>query len=361
MRFVRAALAAAGLCAMATAAAAQQAPTQPAPAAPRPPAVSSAKAHRWFDLQAGTLDARYRLIDNSAGMRTSNLLQHKQTLRAGLKFDPKGRYSLQTSLGTGNSFTGSWEATGLGTGSPTWAFNVRTLYLSAQPVKGLEVHVGGLAATTRGESTEITAYDNDGYLVGERVSVKRGNELFFDELSATFGYLGDTSTPNVFKRLDSLDNHNYTQLLVGKKLSARAAASADWTRVSGVDTWREAVRVGTKELRVVDSVRLELYQRIDASDGEGFAVTLDKTLSKIVAVSGGYASIDPQAPTLNGDRYLRGRRVFAEGRVAVTPELTVSVFYGHAINNDFPVPNKKRFDLVASYNVLKALQRSGAW
>lgn len=380
MSFVRAAFAAITVCALPIAAGAQ--PTtppqttaaittgpdlqRPSPMTAPAPVKSTSKAgvtktHRWLDLQTGQADARYRIIDTSQGVRTSNVLQHKQTIRAGLKFDPKGRYSLQTGLGSGSSFTSTWEGTGVGTGAPTWAFNVRTLYLAAQPIKGLEVHVGGLAATTRGEATEITTYDNDGYLVGERVSVKRAKDLFFDELSATFGYLGDTSTPNVFKRLDSLDNHNYTQLLVAKKLGTRAAASADWSRAAGVETWREAVRVAVKEAVVVDTVRLELYQRIDTPDGEGFAVTLDKALSKLVGLSGGYANIDRQAPTLNGDRYARGRRMFVESRVNVTPEFSVSVFYTRAFKNDFVVPNQTRFDLVASYNVLKALQRVGAW
>jgi hypothetical protein len=380
MSFVRAALAAVTVCTLPVVSQAQPSPApqstsaaitsgpdaqRPSPMAAPAPAKSAAQAaattHRWVDLTVGSADARYRLIDTSAGVRTSNMLQHKQTIRAGLKFDPKGRYSLQTGLGTGSSFTGSWEATGVGTGEPTWAFNVRTLYLAAQPVKGLEVHVGGLAATTRGESTEITAYDNDGFLVGERVSIKRAKDLWLDEVSATVGYLGDTSTPNVFKRLDSLDNHNYTQVLAAKKLGARAAASADWTRVAGVETWREAVRVATKETGVVDSVRLELYQRVDAPDGEGFALSLDKALSKQVSATGGYATIDRAAPLLNGDRYARGRRMFVESRINVTPELTLNVFYSRAFKNDFAVANKTRFDIVASYNVLKALQRAGAW
>jgi hypothetical protein len=37
------------------------------------------------------------------------------------------------------------------------------------------------------------------------------------------------------------------------------------------------------------------------------------------------------------------------------------VFYTRAFRNDFAIANKTRFDLVASYNVLKALQRAGAW
>jgi hypothetical protein len=338
---------------------------RPSPmATPAPKSTQKApavKAHRWFDLQTGQVDARYRLIETSADVRTSNMLQHKQTIRAAFKFDPKGRYTLQIGLGSGSSFTGSWEATGVGTGEPTWAFAVRTLSVAAQPITGVDIQVGGLAATLRGESTEITAYDNDGFLVGERVSVKRPKDLYFDELSATIGYLGDVTTPNVFKRLDALDRHNYTQLLAAKKLGARAAVSGDWTRVAGVETWREAVRVVTNETGVIDGVRLELYQRVDDPDGEGFALTLDRAVTKTLSLSGGYASIDRSNPTLNGDRFLRGNRVFVEGRVNLTPELTVSSFYSRAINNDFAIANKTRFDIVVSYNVLRALQRAGAW
>jgi hypothetical protein len=334
--------------------------TAPAPARAAQPA-SAAKTHRWLDLQAGQLDARYRLIDTSAGVRTSNMLQHKQTLKAGLKFDPKGRYSLQAGFGTGNSFVGSWEATGLGTGDPTWSFALRTLYVAAQPVRGVDVQIGGLAATVRGESTEITAYDNDAFLIGERISVKRPKRLYLDEVSATAGYLGDVTTPNVFRRFDRWDEHNYTQLLAAKKLGARASTSADWTRVAGIDTWREAIRVGTKEAQVVDAVRLELYQRVDGVEGNGFAVTLEKAASKTVALLGGYATIDRNNGTLNGDRYARGRRLFVESRVNLTPELSVNVFFTRAVDNDFVVPNKTRFDAVVSYNVLKALQRGGLW
>ena len=112
---------------------------------------------------------------------------------------------------------------------------------------------------------------------------------------------------------------------------------------------------------VVDGVRLELYERVDAPTGHGFAVVADKALSKMFSLSGGYASIDRNNAPLNGDRYVRGNRGLVEGRVNLTPEFSVSVFYTRAFNNDFAVANKTRFDLVASYNVLKALQRVGAW
>lgn len=380
MRFVRVALVAVAVIATIGVAAAQPAACQPAGAVvvtgpaegqrPSPmtasaPAQSGAqtsiRAHRWIDLQTGQVDARYRVINNSAGMRTSNALQHKQTLRVGVKFDPKGRYSLQTGFGSGSSFASTWEATGVGTGSPSWAFALRTLYGAAQPVTGLELQVGGLAATTRGEATEITTFDNDGYLVGERLSVKRPTAIYLDEVSVTVGFLGDTETPNVFKRLDALDDHNYTQVLAEKKLGGRGGVSADWSRLDGADTWRQAIRLVTKEAKVVDGVRLELYQRVDAPEGEGFAVSLDKALGRAATLVGGYASIDRFYGNLNGDRYGRGRRVFVEGRVNLTPELSVGVFYTHAVNTRFALPNEMRFETFVNYNVVRALQRAGAW
>jgi hypothetical protein len=226
-------------------------------------------------------------------------------------------------------------------------------------VKGLELQVGGIAPI-RGESTEITSYDNDGFLVGERVSVKRPETLLLDEVSATVGYLGDVSTPNVFKRLDRMDEHNYTQLLVGKRLSARLACSADWTSADHVDTWREAVRVATRESRVIDAVRVELYQRVDEPEGNGFAVSIEKAVSTRLALSGGYASIDPENTTLNADRIQRGNRLFVESRFSLTPEFSVSLFYTRAVDTDFDIPNQTRFDFIVSYNVLRALQRAGA-
>jgi len=173
-------------------------------------------------------------------------------------------------------------------------------------------------------------------------------------------YDGDLSTPNVFERFDRLSENNYTQVLVGKKLGARGAVSVDWTGHEGVDTWRQAVRVGTRETHVVDAVRLELYQRTTGTHAEGFALSAERMLPHRLSLAGGYATIDRDYGGLNGDRFNRGRRVFAEARVPLVQDLSLSVFYGHAVGNDFPVTNADRFDIVVGYNALKALQRRGA-
>ena len=198
-------------------------------------------------LQLATVETRYRYVENSAGVTAANQWQHKQTFKGAFKFDEKGRYTLQALLGTGSSFTASWDTTGVGTGDPTWDFRVRRLWLRAVPVDGLELSAGSFDVV-RGETTEIMSYDNDAYMQGYRASVKRPAQAFFDEISVTAGYLGDLTQPNVFERFKWMDNHNYTQALVAKRVGKMFAASVDWTSVDHVDTVREGVRIGTKDL-----------------------------------------------------------------------------------------------------------------
>jgi hypothetical protein len=312
---------------------------------------------RWVDVQAATLDGRYRFIESSAGATTSNQLQHKQTFKAGLKLDAAGRYSVQAAMGTGTSFTGSWEMTGIGTGDRDWNPGIRHLYLAAKPTKGLELQVGGLTMA-KTENTEITGFDNDGYMVGERLSVKRPKQLYLDEVTLTVGYFGDLSTPNVFKRLDSLDNHNFTQIVAAKKLGARVATSVDWARIAGADAWHEAARVTVKEAKVVDAVRVELYQRVGGVEGNGYAAGVEKALPRKIALTVGVANIDQANPLINGDRYGRGQRVFTDVKVPLPAELSLNVFYTRAFDNDFALPLETRFDVVVSYNVLKAVQKA---
>jgi hypothetical protein len=328
----------------------------PVPAiAPAPPA----RAHRWVDLQSAAAETRYRYVGTSAGAVAANQMQHKESVRVGLKFDPGGRYSLQSFCGTGNSFTGSWDNLGPGTGARTWDFRVRQLYLQAAPAKGFEAQAGSFSIA-RGEQSEITSYDNDNYIIGYHGAVKRPKDIYFDELSVTVGYLGDVTTPNVFRRLDRLGDHNYSSVLLGKKIGV-VSASADWASLAGISTFHQAVRVATAAWLPVDAVRFENYERVEGTRGYGFAAAAERAVTRRVTVIGGYADVDRNFGELNGDRYAHGHRIFTEGRITLLPELVVITFYTHAFKNDFVVPNHERFDLILSYNVLKALQRAGAW
>jgi hypothetical protein len=289
-----------------------------------------------------------------------NQAQWRESARLGFLFDRAHRYSVQMFEGAGNSFTGSWDPLGPGTGERSWDPSVRHLFLSAAPVQGLTVEFGGFGMV-RGENTEITSWDNDGFMTGERATLRRPREIYFDELSVAAGFVGDTATPDVFRRFDRLDDHNYTQVLAGKHFTPHLSASADWTSFQGVSTIREAVRVGTKPGLPIDAVRVELYQRVEGTRGNGFAVSAERTVTSTIGVSAGYADIDPHYGSLNADRFGIGRRVFTEVRLAVLPTVSVTAYYGVAVNTPFTIPNRQRFDLMASWNVLRAVQRAGLW
>jgi len=108
-----------------------------------------------------------------------------------------------------------------------------------------------------------------------------------------------------------------------------------------------------------DAVRLELYQRVEGTQDNGFAVSAERAVTRTVGITAGYADIDEHYGTLNADRFGRGRRVFTQVRAVVLPTLTVTAYYGVAVNTPFAIPNRQRFDLIASWNVLKAVQRAG--
>jgi hypothetical protein len=306
-----------------------------------------------------TVGLRYRAIENSQGTLISEQLQHNEALRGRVKFDARGAYALNFVAGSGSSFTSGWNNTGAGTGDPAFGdVAVRHLFVSAAPVKGIELLYGGMPIA-RGESTEITTYDNDGYVMGLRASLKRPADVYFDEISGTAAFLGPLREPGVLKRFEHLDEVNYAQVLVAKKLGARAVVSADYTYSDDADLFHQALRLGTKESVVVDAVRIELYQRRDVDPASGFAFTLDKAITKRLSLSAGYADIDPAYGGLNADRFNRGRRAFVLPAFALTRDLSVSGFYAHALDEAFAIVNASRFDVVVTYNVLAPLQRRG--
>jgi hypothetical protein len=259
---------------------------------------------------------------------------------------------------SGSQFVVGWNDAGLGTGRFTSNVYLKQLYLSAKPVTGVEVQYGGLYFN-RGESTEITSYDNDGYLTGQRVSLKRPKELFFDEISATYGYLGDLTKANINKRWHRLSQGNYHQLLVGKKVRERVSLSLDYTSQWGASTLREAIRVNTPKAPV-DYVRAEFYQRVDVNRDAGFALHTEKgLLKKRFLIGGGFAQIDRSYGGLNGDRFNRGKRFLINTTYVMSPEFSLSTFLTRSVRTDYVVANRTRFEIILSYNLLKGFQRAG--
>ncbi len=315
---------------------------------------------RWVDVQNATLTVRYRVIDNSAGIVTTNQVQHREGLRVRFKFDPDGRYALNLGAFSGSRFTSSWNNTGIGRGSWEDPLAFRALYASAEPVAGVEGHYGSMYIL-KGESTEITTYDDDGYVIGQRVTVRRPRDLFFDELSATVGYLTAVTTEIGFsKRTKYLnDRPNYGHYLLGKKIGARGGISADFTSVDGARTWRGATNTNTRALHVIDSILFEGYKRTNHNPDWGFAVSLNKALDRRTGLTWGYARIDPNYGGLNADRFNIGKRVFATVSYTFSPRFSASWFVTTAVGNNVPLPQRTLSNLVFTYNSLPDLRRTG--
>jgi len=365
-RLSRAALVAAALSVFPGSVHAQTPQSQPqAPTAPKPDASQSRlgpspQLGRWIDLQNATLNLRYRFIDTSAGVVTTNQLQHRETLRARVKFDKSAAYTLNMGVFTGARFTSGWDNTRWGIAGSQKNLAFKALYFSASPVKGIEGQYGGLYIV-RGESTELTTYDEDGYVIGERISLRRPKQLFFDEISATVGYLTSNAREIAFsKRVKYLnDTPNYRHFLADKKISSRVAASTDFTNFAGVHTWRQAVNVKARELRFVDRVIFENYERTNHSKDYGFALTLDKALNQKLSINWGYASIDPQYGGINSDRFNIGNRGFVMATCNISPEFQASYFITTAIGQNGPLPQRTLMNLVFTFNVLPELRRTG--
>lgn len=329
----------------------QTAPPQQKPASP---------LARWIEVQNATVNTRYRFIDTSAGTVTTNQVQHRESLRARLKFDPAAKYALNVGTFSGSRFTSSWNNTGIGLGDWQKTLAVRALYFAAQPVAGIEAQYGSMYII-KGESTEITTYDEDGYVIGQRVSVRRPRELFFDEISATVGYFtSDPAEFGVSKRVKYLDERpNYGHFLVDRKIGKRAGVSLDFTSLAGARTWRAAANVDTPELRAVDSILFENYKRTNRTAAYGFAVSANKALTSQLGLNWGYASIDPLYGGLNSDRFHIGRRIFAGVSYALSPRFTASAFITRAVGNDAPLPQRTLSNLIFAYNALPDLRRTG--
>jgi hypothetical protein len=310
---------------------------------------SAGRLHRWFELEAATVGVQYVFAKSGLGLITASRPQYQIALRARVKLDAKGRFSINAGLFTGPSFMAGFNNTGLGAGPAQSAVYLKHLYLSAAPLKGIEIQYGGLNIW-HDESTDITGYGYSGYVVGERASIKRPRELFFDDISIFYGYAGDFNTPNVIRRADHLSQSNFHRFILRKDIGERAWVSADYAFHSGIPTWREAVRVHTAELRAIDTLHAEIYQIQRMHSGNGFAAYVEKTIHPKLVLGGGYADVDRLL--LNSDRYSSGKRLFLTAKIPISRALSVLVFATQAADHASTNVPQQRIDIGVYYNAL---------
>jgi hypothetical protein len=265
--------------------------------------------------------------------------------------------------------------------SAGWEFYVRELYLSATPIKPVTVEVGSFGFE-RGYSTEITTFDDDGYIAGERVRINDPKHFFFDQISATSAYFGYLDQPNLFERGGSFTKSNYRQIAAKKQLTPRIGVSGEYNWISNnvrTGTTREAIVFDTKESKVFDKVRLEGYEMLshvflqgdEERQRQGFALVGEKKIGKLGG-DFGFASIDRDYGvytgssfmqetgfSLNGDNYNTSIRIFSHANYKLTPVVTAFGFYTRMTGEMIPTLNSQglnaglSFDLKALFNTDK--------
>lgn len=366
---------------------------------------------RWLDMKTLSWSGRYRNSTNADGRHMFMFGQDRYLADGRFKLDPDARYTINFHGSSGRTFNWAFADFAGGqyrdsviaarpykpatqqaaltkallidpdgaiykAGLPSRGgyFYLRQLYVSATPVKQVTVEFGSLPIE-HGQNTEITSFDDDGYMSGERLRLHDPKHLFFDQVAATWGFIGSTLTPNFFSRGDDLKKNNYQQYLVEKKIGVRAIASVDYSKLNGTHSMREAVVFKFPEARVIDSARFELYQRmndvaiggINYAKASGFAIAANKLIRRKVAVEAGFASIDnnyaaysgsPYLTTIafgwNGDTFSAGKRGYAKLDWKLANGVDMYGFYTHTTANLTPSSNIQGYNAGMNFDV-KAL------
>ena len=208
----------------------------------------------------------------------------------------------------------------------------------------------------RGQSTEITTYDNDAYLTAGRVRIRRSDEIFFDDVIVSVGYVGYLETPFVFDRMGAFSRQNYWQLLASKQVFPGLTLSTDYSAIDDDGMLRQGVRWRVDQ-PWIDTVEGEYGVRLrGGSHQTAFAFSGEKQVAG-VTVQVGYANVDPVFGVLNGDPYGRGDRVFTNGSFPLPLDLSASWFVQKEISPPVSSANDVRIDLILTWNVLNTLKR----
>lgn len=380
-----------------------------------------ALTERWLDLKTLSHAQRYRSAFDQNSYRLFGDGQEKSIAEGEVKLDAPGRYTIGFRASSGRYFNWAYadyagEGIAARTGpysnatashtpaegyaiyqavladpvgtityshlpSSGWEFYVRELYGRASPVSWASITFGSFGIE-RGLSSEITTFDDDGYITGERVELRDAKHLFFDQVGFTNAFFGNVGEPNLFSRGLELNSSNYRQVFVEKRLTDRVAVSGDYTWLIGTNTLHEATTVEVKELKFADRLRIEAYQRTNTialqglpiAGGAGFAVDADKQVAPRINFGAGFASVDPGYSVyagsrfansigfaLNGDSYSMGKRPFLHTTVRLTRAVSAFGFYTHHVGprtNNLAQQNLNaglNFDLKALINSEKRI------
>jgi hypothetical protein len=346
------------------------------------PTPAASESFRWFDLQSATLATRGRWAEpEPTGTVHQAEMQHRERFEGFFKADKKAKYTLHATVSSGFYFSRAFAETGWG---KLW-YNeigpnmyVRQLYGVAKPIEGIELSAGSMPLV-RGAVSEAISYDEDGWITGERISIKRPKQIFFDEVSVTNAYLGDFYKANFFARTDRMERSNYRQVLFAKKAGKRVYSSVDYTFSPGLGHTQHYVRFGTvidTKGYFLDHFRAAAYVRPTPGRGAGFEVMGDRHFGTRGFVQSGFVFVDqdygnmisaaesannPKASNtqgyapggnLNADRFTRGHAPFLLVRYNLAKDLELEMFAKKDLyQNAFQVKNANVAYIELVYNL----------
>ena len=371
---------------------------------------------RWLDLTTMTHSERYRNQYDDDGYHYFEAGQQRSLVVGKFKFDRDGRVSLGFRVSSGRTFNWSYaDYAGLDFAArvstparlanfansrqdPTvaaayatdpagvaqlealdsagWDFYPRELYLSVAPIKQVTFEFGSFGIE-KGFSTEITSFDDDGYIAGERVLINDPSHFYFDQVTLTSAYFGDFQNANLLGRGNSFSKSNYRQLAVRKQLNPRIGVSGEYNWISNnahTHTIREAMYLGIQESRIFDKVRLEGYEKLndvqlegnEQKPRQGVAITGEKKIGKLSAdlgfasvnrdygIYGGSNFLEQVGFSLNGDNYNTGIRYFSHVSYKINPVVTAFGFYTHKVGDVFTDLNVQGLNAGLTFDI-KAL------
>ncbi len=359
------------------------------------------KVDRWLDLTTLSYSNRYRSVFDADGAHSFSQGQQRILATGKFKFDAAGQYGIGFHLSSGRYFNWSYadyigggqseflaktEAkmtptqqyilAVYGTPVPTGFLNsgggqvyLRQLFLTAEPIRGITAEFGGIAIK-HGVNSEATSYDDDGYMSGERLTIKRPKQIWLSEVSYTRGYLGDLYKPNFFARADRLSTANYWQILGRKDFGERVSVSADYTVTTPdgnpdpLKTTREGIFADVHESKVFDSARFEAYQRTAFAHyaggspiptAKGYALTVTRAFKKFASVDAGLVNVDTDyigyigssvqaiilGLTVNGDQYGIGKRYFVRPTIPLTSYMSLTGYFNHVYGDSIAQASAK--------------------
>jgi len=309
------------------------------------PGSARAQQSPRFEVERGVLGLRARVTDAGAGSARS-VIQYQLLQAARLSVGGATRLALRAAVGTGAGFLGGWNATGLAEGAERWSLYLEQLSLELATKGGFAVSAGGIAPD-QGLISELTGFDNDGYLVGVRVgaSWSRGP---LGRLALTLGDLGDLDRSAVSHRLRRFGRVSHGAVMASGRLGRLGVTG----QVSFLDG-ETALQLGSRWSAGRWSVRAEGYARTDS--GRGAALSLGAKASRRLAFQGG--AVDVRGPTLNGDRYGPGRHLFASVSVALGSHYELGGFAQGRVGSTAGLAS--RFDLVFRADFAAALGLGG--